>query len=190
MWPAAGGVTPSARTTARLNASSEAMAQRNVVKYQEKGRAMNSEARPARSREIVLGTSSPRTTCKTVSRAKARAMAAPWASIVARLPGSQSSMGRKSCANAGSPKAPRARLVSVTPTCTPETTRSSCESSSFTMRARRSPRSISWRMREARTATSENSAAAKKPLTATSASTASSRRPIMACNSISRAAAA
>ena len=32
---------------------------------------MNSEARPARSSEMVLGTSSPRTTCKTVRNAKA-----------------------------------------------------------------------------------------------------------------------
>ena len=46
----------------------------------------------------------------------------------------------KELSERGSPKAPMARLVSVMPTCTPETTRSSWPRSSWTMRARGSPR--------------------------------------------------
>ena len=62
---------------------------------------MTSEARPARSSEIVFGTNSPITTCKNVSSAKASASARLCTRIAARLPGSQSSMGLKICANVG-----------------------------------------------------------------------------------------
>src|SRR5216684_1440608 len=63
----------------------------------------------------------------------------------------------------------------VMPSCTPETTRCRSPRSSSTTRARALPLATSWRMRESRTATSENSVAAKKAFRATSASTPSRR---------------
>src|SRR5713226_10298790 len=61
------------------------------------------------------------------------------------------------------------------PNCTPETTRCKSPRSASTTRARAFPLATNCRTRDSRTATSENSAAAKNPFSATSASTPISR---------------
>src|SRR4029077_20822257 len=84
-----------------------------------------------------------------------------------RVPAAPDQMERKKFARVDSPSAPRARLVRVIPSCTPETTRCKSAIKLSTTVARVSPFATSWRTRERRTATRENSAAAKKPLRAT-----------------------
>ena len=69
MW-LCGETTPSATTIFSATPSSRSMAQRKVFRNQWNGRAMSSATRSARARLRLFGTSSPRTTCRTVSRAE------------------------------------------------------------------------------------------------------------------------
>src|SRR5215472_2815200 len=87
------------------------------------------------------------------------------------MPGLTGHSAWKPLASMISPRAPMARLVRVMPSWTPETTRWRSLSKPSTTRARALPLAMSWRMRDKRTATRENSVAAKKPLRATNTNT-------------------
>src|SRR5580692_4992512 len=155
--------------------SSRSIAHRKVCRNHWNGRATRSATRSAFARLTVFGTNSPRTTCIALSRAKAQPKAIACAKNAVRVPAAPCQICCNAVASVASPSAPMARLVSVIPTWTPDTTRCKSASKRSTTRARMSPLATSWRTRESRTATRENSAAAKKPLSATSASTPISR---------------
>ncbi len=155
--------------------SSRSMAQRKVCRNHWNGSAISRATRSARARLTVFGTNSPSTTCIALSKAKAQAKATACAKNTVRVPCVPCQICCNASASVASPSAPMARLDSVMPTWTPDTTRCRSASNRSTTRARMSPLATSWRMRDSRTATRENSAAAKNPFRATSASTPISR---------------
>ena len=124
MWPAECGVTPRARTTLRLSHRARQSPSERCEIPGERPRDDQGGAAGALERN-GLGHQLAHHDVQDVSSAKASASARLCARIAARLPGSQSSMGRKIWANVVRPRRQMPRLVSVMPTCTPETTRSS-----------------------------------------------------------------
>ena len=79
------------------------------------GRASSSAVRSGICRAIVLGISSPKTTCMKVMSMKAAVTASVWAVTNRQASGIRSSSGSISRARAGSPTKPRAILARVMP---------------------------------------------------------------------------
>jgi len=130
-----------------------------------------SATRSARARLTVLGTSSPITTCRKLKRTNAQESAKACARTADRLAMLPGHTPWKKFANVASPRAPNAKLAIVIPTA--HRKRRDVSHAAVLPQSSRSrfPSQQACRTREILTATSENSAAAKKPFSATSAMT-------------------
>jgi hypothetical protein len=133
-----------------------------------RGAAIRTAMMSGMRKATVFGASSPTTTCRYVIARKANAVAMPWAAKMPQPTGTNENQGSMTCASAGSPTQPRARLVIVMPSWMAAIMSSSRRTAVSAAPAPSTLFATISSSRVRRKVTRENSAATKKAFTSTS----------------------